>query len=89
MAWWHLFHLQNRLDVPYNVVMRPLATLPGGEQDLGQELDLTALWNINARWNVLLGYSHFWRGDFWGTNPSPGLVDVDADFYYAQLTWNF
>jgi hypothetical protein len=88
-AWWHIFHLQNRLDVPYNVVMRPLATLPGGEQDLGQELDLTALWNINARWNLLLGYSHFWRGDFWGTNPSPGLVDADADFYYAQLTWNF
>jgi hypothetical protein len=20
---------------------------------------------------------------------SPGLVDVDTDFYYAQLTWNF
>jgi hypothetical protein len=88
-GWWHIFHLQNNGDVPYSVTMTPLVSTPGGDSDLGQELDLTALWAITPRVNLLLGYSHFWRGDFWDTNPSPGIQDVDADFFYAQFTVNF
>ena len=96
LAWWHIFRLQNIADIPYSVVMGPspapvpgAALVPGGSSDLGQELDLVASYNITDRTNLVLGYSHFWAGDFFSTNPSPGLFDGDADFYYVQFTENF
>ncbi len=88
LAWWHILHMQ-AADVPYNVVMGPSASLSGGDFSLGQELDFTASWNVTPRLNLLLGYSHFFAGDFYSTNPSPGLFDGDADFYYTQLQLDF
>jgi hypothetical protein len=89
LAWWHIFHLQDDEDVPYNVAMQPSASVAGGSTYLGQELDLLATWDITPRLNLLLGYSHFFVGDFYATNPSPGLFDGDADFYYTQIQFNF
>ncbi len=51
-------------------------------KDLGDELDIIAKYGISARSNVLLGYSHFWRGNKL-TGPQ------DADFVYMQWTTNF
>ena len=88
MVWWYYFFLENQNDTPYNVVMGPFQ--PGvapGSADLGQEIDLTAVYSINARMKFLLGYSHFAPGDYYET---PGLAfDGPANFFYAQYHLNF
>jgi hypothetical protein len=90
LLWWHILHLQNRNDVPYNVNMTPFAgATPGGNPYLGQELDLLASYNITPRSNLLFGYSHFFSGDWYRTNPTPALFTGDADFFYVQFTQNY
>lgn len=88
-AWWHMFWLQDRDDVPYTVTMAPEVPTPGGSKELGQEIDLVADWAISPRQNLLLGYSHFFSGDFYSTNPSPPVYDGDADFFYTQYSLRF
>ncbi len=88
LMWYHIFNLENGNDVPYSVAMTPLVTTPGGSTDLGQELDLLASWNINERLNLVLGYSRFFAGEFFSTNPT-SLYAGDANFYYAQFTVDF
>lgn len=77
LLWYHYFRLQNINDVPYNVDMTWFAGLTTGRQsgsrDLGQEIDLTASFAPAPRMNLLLGYSHFFAGDFYST-----LCDGDA-----------
>jgi len=51
-------------------------------KDLGQELDIIAKYQLNPRSNLLLGWSHFWRGD-------KILAPVDADFFYMQWELDF
>jgi hypothetical protein len=51
-------------------------------KDFGDELDLTARYLMGPRSNVLLGYSHFWRGN-------KILAPQDADFTYVQWELNF
>jgi hypothetical protein len=51
-------------------------------KDLGDELDLIGTYAIGPRSNVLLGYSHFWRGN-------KILAPADADFVYTQWELNF
>lgn len=89
ILWMHLFWLQDGDDVPYNVVMGPEVPTAGGDQELGQEIDLVAIWNFHDRMNILFGYSHFFAGDFYATNTSPAPFDGDADFFYTQFTVNF
>ena len=89
ILWWHVFHLQNGNDVPYNVNGRPFVATPGGSRYLGQELDLLLIWNQTARASWLFGYSHFFAGDWYRTNPSPLPFDGDADFVYVQWQLNF
>ena len=77
-------------DVPYNVDMTPFAGLTTGQsgsRDLGQEIDLTASLVLTPRMSLLLGYSHFFAGEFYRTSPVP--YDGDADFVYTQITLNF
>ncbi len=92
LAWYHIFHLENGNDIPYNVVMGPspgMPLMPGGSTDLGQELDFTLAYTLNERSSVLFGYSHFWSGDWFDTNPTAGLFNGDGSFYYTQWTLNF
>ncbi len=89
MLWWHIFQLQNRNDVPYSVIMTPEVPTPGGSPELGQELDLLASWTITPRMHMLLGYSRFFTGEFYSTNPSPPPFAGDADFYYTQFSLKF
>jgi len=86
--WHHILFLEDTDDVPYGVTMRPLASAPGGDRYLGQELDLALDWSITPRTNMLWGYSHFFAGDFFETNPTVPYSD-DADFFYTQFTVNF
>ena len=65
------------------ITIRTIDDFATGE---GQELDFTASYNISARTNLLLGYSHFFTGDYYTAN---GSFDGDADFYYSQVQVNF
>ena len=88
LAWYHAFFLQNGDDVPYNVNMTPFVLTPGGSQYLGQELDLLFTWNFHPRQDLQFGYSHFWHGSWYETNPAAPFAG-DADFFYTQYTVNF
>jgi len=61
-------------------------SVPGQNQtdslNFGDELDIIAKYGISPRSNVLLGWSHFWKGSKI-VNPS------DADFFYTQFQMNF
>ncbi len=50
--------------------------------DVGTEFDIRARWQIHPRVEAILGYSHFWGGDFTTKAIRPG----DTDFFYLELT---
>lgn len=53
---------------------------------VGKEIDLTAkYWIVPKRVNLLLGYSHFFAGDYL----SDTGISEDADFFYVQTALNF
>jgi hypothetical protein len=89
LAWYYYLFLDTRADTPYNVNMAPFQpAIPPASRDLGHELDLLATITLNARMDLVLGYSHFFAGDYYRL--TPGLPHRgDADFYYAQFHWNF
>jgi hypothetical protein len=89
LLWWHCFFLANSNDVPYRINETPFVTTPGGSTYLGQELDLLATWNMTDRMSWLFGYSHFFTGDWYRTNPTPPPFAGDADFVYVQFQVNF
>lgn len=41
---------------------------------LGQELDFLATWNMNDRMSWLFGYSHYFTGPWYRTNPTPPSI---------------
>ncbi|MCS7306770.1 MAG: alginate export family protein [Thermoguttaceae bacterium] len=86
---WHIFHRQHPLDVPYGVDMRPLVATPGGSGDYGQELDVVLQWAIRPRAELRFGYSRFFAGEFFRSNPSPSPHQDDADFFYTQFSLRF
>ncbi|WP_425619252.1 alginate export family protein [Anatilimnocola sp. NA78] len=88
LVWYYYFFLQNANDTPYNVNMTPFnpANAPAS-RDLGHELDITATYAINARMDLLFGYSHFWAGQYYANTP-PGFSS-NANFFYMQYQWNF
>ncbi|QDU25749.1 hypothetical protein ETAA8_08190 [Anatilimnocola aggregata] len=92
LVWYYYFMLQNGTDTPYNVNMTPFN--PGNapaSRDLGHEIDITATYAINARMDLLIGYSHFFAGQYYAnTTPPPGInFPSGADFFYLQFQWNF
>jgi hypothetical protein len=92
--WFHIFQLQNGNDIPYSVVMGPSPNnvpqlVPGGSRHLGEELDLLTTIQLTDRSGCLLGFSYFWSGDWFRTNPSPGLFRGNGDFTYVQWWLNF
>ena len=91
LVWYHYFALANGNDVPYNVTMTPFAGLPAGSsgsKDLGHEIDIVLTQTLTPRSSVLLGYSHFFAGDYYATTAGVPF-DGDADFLYAQWHINF
>jgi len=51
-------------------------------KDLGDELDVLLKYGIGPRSNLVLGWSHFWRG-------TKITENHDADFIYSQWELNF
>jgi len=89
LLWYYILFLENKNDVPYTVTMTPFnpGNIPASTY-LGQELDLVGNWQIGARLSLLLGYSHFFAGDYY--RDTPGVpYRGDADFFYAQMTLDF
>ena len=89
LAWYHYFFLATKSDTPYSVVMTPF--LPGstpGDADLGQEIDMILSCAITPRQQLLLGYSHFFSGDYYNTTAGVPWAG-DAEFFYTQWTVNF
>lgn len=77
MWYWHF-----RSDTDAPVASLGNTAAQNGGKHLGDELDIIVKYNICARSNALVGWSHFWRGDkINGTE--------DADFVYGQYTLNF
>ena len=89
LAWYHYFTLATKSDSPYSIVMTPFngANAPGSV-DLGHELDFIADYKIGQRQSLILGYSHFFAGDYYSTTPGVPFSG-DADFFYTEWTINF
>ncbi len=89
LAWYHYMFLETKSDTPYSVGMTPFN--PGnapGSAELGHEIDFIASYKLGPRQSLLLGYSHFFSGEYYdatGGVPYSG----DADFFYTQWTVNF
>lgn len=83
----HIFELAEDSDVLYNAGGASLAAANSGSADdeVGAEIDLTAKIAWDEQTAILLGYSHFFAGDYFdnGSNGS------DIDFVYAQWIYNF
>ena len=80
LCWyWHFMSNQDSDIVP-SIGGTPLQST--ASKDLGDELDLIATYQIDPRSNVLVGWSHFWRGN-------KILAPKDADFFYTQWELNF
>jgi len=77
--YWHIMANQAGDIVPSIGGTPPQST---DSKDFGDELDLIAKYLIGPRSNVLVGYSHFWRGN-------KILAPQDADFTYVQWEMNF
>lgn len=93
LTWYHYLALANGNQGPYNVTNS--AFNPGGtvgSKDLGHEIDILGTYKVNKRSDLVLGYSHFFSGDYYrlsrnaANNP---LFNGDADFFYTQWHYNF
>ncbi len=93
LAWYHYMFLANGAQGPYNVTNS--AFNPGGtvgSRDLGHEIDLLGTYKVNARSDLVLGYSHFFSGKYYDTSRNAAgaaLFNGDADFLYSQWHYNF
>lgn len=84
---YHAFWLSENKDALYSAGGGALRRDPTGRSgtEVGQELDLTVAWKLNAHSKVLFGYSHLWDSDvIIQTGPSE-----DADLFYIQYAYKF
>lgn len=84
---YHAFWLAEEADGLFNAGGALLRRDPTGasSRDIGQEIDLTIVWKLDAHAQMLFGYSHLWNGGFINNT---GLGD-DADFIYVQYELKF
>lgn len=89
LLWYYYFFLQNSNDTPYSVVMTPYnPNNAPASADLGHEIDFTVTYAVTPRASVLVGYSHFFAGQYYKLTPGVPFRD-DADFCYTQFQVNF
>jgi hypothetical protein len=83
---YHYFRLVQARDAWYWVNGKPERRDSSGQagQDLGQELDLIARWQVNRELEVMAGYARFFTGDFVRNTPGSGR---DANWAFAQMTF--
>ena len=83
---YHLLYLDTPKDNLYSAgrtIKR--ATKPGADNYVGSELDLLAKLKVTNFCGMLVGYSHFFAGEFLSDT---GKSDA-ADFFYVQTVFNF
>lgn len=84
---YHAFWLADTNDAWYRAngvtAVRPIKK--GADSFAGTELDFTVSWKATKNVSLLAGYSHFFAGDYL---KATGKSD-DADFAYAQVTFDF
>lgn len=82
----HLFWRASDEDAVYNAGGGVLRAGPASSaSEVGQEIDVTAVWRVDRHLTVEAGYSHFFAGEFLDeTGPSE-----DADWVYLQTTYRF
>ncbi|MBL8827844.1 MAG: alginate export family protein [Planctomycetaceae bacterium] len=89
LAWYYYLFLSDPRDTPYNLNMTPFNPVnKPGSAELGHELDLLTTINLNARQDIVLGYSHFFTGAYYRTTPGVPSQN-DANFFYTQYQVNF
>jgi hypothetical protein len=80
LIWYWHFVANSGADIVPSLGGTPVQSL--SRTHFGDEIDFLAKYTIGPRSNLLLGYSHFWRGD-------KILAPKDADFFYTQWELNF
>lgn len=65
--------------------VRPIT--PGADKFAGTELDVTATYKLSKNFSFLVGYCHFFAGDY--LKDAGSKASDDADFAYAQVTIEF
>jgi hypothetical protein len=89
----HAFFLYTNEDAWYRAnavtAVRPLnAAARNASTFIGQETDFTVTY-AHTKWHsILLGYSHFWAGDYVRQTSATRAQD-GADFFYLQSTLKF
>jgi hypothetical protein len=86
-AEYHLFYLDTPKDNLYAAARTIKRSTTAGADDayVGSEIDLLTKYQATNFMGIWAGYSHFFAGDFL----SQTGADDDADFVYAQTTFNF
>lgn len=86
----HSFYLANRRDALYNAAGNAIRRDPTGQagSNVGQELDLVLNFHLNKHYDVLLGYSHLWGGDFLRNTRGPNAAS-DAGQFFIQTSYRW
>lgn len=84
---YHIYWNATSNDAWYRVngVTQVRGVAPGADTFRGTELDITVAYKYNKNLSFLLGYSHYFAGDYLADT---GASD-DANFAYAQVQINF
>lgn len=87
LAEFHHFTLDEARDAWYTTGLKVQRQDPTGRSgiDLGQELDLRFIWELDSHLELLGGYSRYWPGSF---VEKTGTARP-ADWYYTQVTYSF
>ncbi len=86
-AAYHAFWLNAHRDALYSAAGTAGRRDPlgGAGEELGHELDLTVVWNVDVHSSLLFGYSHFWDSSFvtaTGRSEDPDLLYVQYQFRF-------
>jgi Alginate export len=86
LAWYH-FWLDSNLDALYGVAALPSRRNVTGSSgnDVGDELDVTINWQVDAHSSFLFGYMHFWPSNFINSSG----FSRDADMIFLQYEFKF
>jgi len=90
---YHLFWLADTADSFYGAAGAPRNTggyglKPANDSFVGSELDLIATYAIKTYATAQIGYGHFFVGDYVQQSLA-STGSKDADWFYAQLAFNF
>lgn len=87
----HDFTLDTVNDAWYGANANPIRGASATADDhVGNEIDLSAKWNVGKNTLLWFGYSRFFAGQFVEDTAAGSLgAGKDADWFWAQLTANF